>query len=231
MVYCACLFWCTGGWLAPAVQAAPSSAEVLDLLLLFRNNTAELNSLTADFRQEKRLELLAETLVSGGRLCMRQTPEGEMLLWEYTTPNVSGFIYENGENGQTQNQTRNKMRVWMRDRQSMRPATSQETKALGAMSTHVLTWMHADPDRLTKLYELALLPADDRTPEQTNEALPAGIRLVPRKANPFFSAIEVRFNPDMKSLYSLRLVEPHGDTTLLRFTNVTPNALPAFCQP
>lgn len=206
-------------------QASPPVVETADPLALlqrFREQNAGLHTLQAEFTQEKQLALLAETLVSSGRLCVSQSADSQRLLWEYTAPEVSGFVYDGV--GAT---------VWMRRRSAARTAGSTETQALAAMSAHVLTWVRADPDTLAGQYHLSFL-ALEQTPnaEGVAETLPAGVRLVPRKENPFFSAIEVRFSPTLESLHSLRLAEPAGDTMLLRFFHVVRNTPPApFCQP
>lgn len=193
--------------------------DPLALLRTFHDNNADLRTLVADFRQEKHLQLLADTLESSGRMCVRRTSDGDVLLWEYTAPEVSGFVCGKED-----------MRVWLRDRSAIRPASSGEQKALGAMSAQVLAWLQADPDRLKQAYDIAYLP-----PQQDSSgavAAPSGVRLAPRRGSPFFSAIEARFSPGMDTLHSLRLIEQQGDTTLLFFTGVARNVSPPpFCLP
>lgn len=212
----ALLFWaCALNLLSgqPLLAAEPADAAIL--LRTFRDNTAGTQTLTAQFRQQKTMALMAETLEAQGRMCVRQSPQGVALLWEYTSPSVSGFVYE--ENGV--------LWLWMRERAAIRPASDGESGLLRAMSDQIISWLRIDPESLARQYHLELLPAE-------SAALPQGVGLTPKRGNAFFSRLEVRFDPAVTRLHSLRLVEKEGDATLLVFSEEARNApLPDFCRP
>lgn len=232
--------WIWGGnTCVSTAQAAPDPA---DLLRRFRDNTAGTRTLMTLFQQQKTLALMAETLDAEGRMCVQQTPQGLSLLWEYTAPSVSGFVYD--EHGT--------LRLWLRDRTAIRPATDNESGLLRAMSEQILSWLRTNPELLARTYHLEWLPPTPvatpvATPAATSAATsstiaagaapaeqvwPHGVGLVPKRNNVFFSRLEVRFDPAVTRLHSLRLVEKEGDATLLLFSGELRNApLPDFCQP
>ena len=212
LVFCMVVLFTMVSLDAWAVSPELPASDPLAVLLLFRENNKTTHTLTASFHQEKQMALLTEPLESEGRFCIRQGNTGETLLWEYTSPAVSGFMYDNEG-----------IRLWMRERAAIRAAHNQEAIALKAMSTHVLAWLHADPEGLKRYYRFEPLASTEKG---------LGLRLLPRGQNPVFTSIEVHFSPSAEVLRSLRFVEPHGDTTRLEFDNVVRNQpLPAFCQP
>lgn len=193
----------------PAMAGDPGG-----LLRRFQAASEHTTTLVTDFRQEKTLALLNDTLISSGRMCLHQEGDNRVLLWEYTSPSISGFLFDNGT-----------FSVWTRDRASRHPASGNENKALRAMSEQILAWLRADIPALERQYRLEYLAPDDRHASE-------GLRLYPRNGTRVFSSLEVRFSPAMDSLSELVLTEAQGDFTRLLFTHTKRNApLPDACTP
>ena len=207
-----CLAWIC--LVPPAGVQAAEDGPAADLLEAVARKTKDIQSLSASFQQEKKLSFLEAPLRSVGRFCLVRSntdgEKGERLLWEYTTPAASGFLYENGAGF-----------LWMKERAALRPVSGQEDVLLKAMAEHILAWVKVDPGRLSALYHM----------ERPDPAVPR-LRLIPRQSGAFFSALDVLFAQDLRSVRSLIFVEKNGDSTRLNFDKTRVNApLPAYCRP
>lgn len=206
-----CLAW---GWVAPPAGVRAEDGPAAELLEMVAQETKNIRTLSASFRQGKKLSFLEAPLLSEGRFCLARDnadgAKGEYLLWEYVAPAVSGFLYENGKGF-----------LWMKDRAALRPVNGREGVLLKAMASHILAWVNVDPRRLSALYRMDR--PDPKAPR---------LRLIPRQAEAFFSALEVLFAPELRSVRSLTFVEKNGDSTRLDFDAARINApLPAYCRP
>ena len=199
---------------APALCAGNLSPE--EMLRRFQGHAAGIRTLQVAFTQHKYLALLDDTLISRGLLCVRHSPEGATLLWEYAEPEISGFFMNNDG-----------LQVWLRSRAARREASREERMALGGLSAQVLAWIRADADQLLRTYRVG-----SASPDARPHGADPGLRFVPLREG-LFSAIEVRFSPDLTRLSSLRLVEAGGgDDTLLLFESEQRNEpLGAVCLP
>lgn len=202
----------------PPVQAAENVTSVSasvptsppdDVTLLLEGVAAAnhgLTSLETTFTQRKYLSFLDEPLDSSGVLCFSRPknaqtdtpssiPKGR-IFWEYRSPELSGFVYENGQGS-----------LWVRDRSTIRPMQETEAAVFKTMAAHIMAWLEVRPDALRKLYAMTRLQ-DDGAP---------GLRLVPRRRTGFFQTLEVRFTPDLRQVESLIFQEQNGDSTRLLF--------------
>lgn len=175
---------------------------------------ARIRSLSADFMQEKRMDMLTRPLASQGYFCLRRgagtgesAAASDSLLWAYTKPLASGFIYRNGQGS-----------LWEGSPENRRPAGAEERTLITAILRHMLDWVRINPAALHAHYRMTR-PAPD-APE---------LHLSPLRQT-FFTRLEVLFTPDGSSVRRLIFVEPNGDTVRIAFSDTRVNQpLPGRC--
>lgn len=200
------LSWCF--FLITCFAPAAAQADNARMLLQrFQDASAHTRTLFVTFHQTKHLAILDDELLSEGLLCMHQTDTQKVLLWEYTSPSISGFAYEDGV-----------FSLWTRERSDKHQARGNEVVALRAMSKQILLWLQADVSTLEQTYTLDVLPPTEQNAYE-------GLRLTPKKPSRYFSFLEVRFDTSMETLRELTLFEPQGDFTRLAFTRTERNGL------
>ncbi len=215
--------WCSL-WLALlplAVPLSPVHAQTEDPALELLHQAAIRGTprqrLYAGFRQEKRVSVLTRPLISEGYFCYTRgaittgtdgAQGQERLLWAYTSPIPSGFIYEHGHGA-----------LWQGSPEQVRPAADpREAAAVTAMVQQVLQWLRPDPENLRHSYAL----------EQPDPRVPA-LLLQPRRPL-FFVRLEALFAPDLTSIRRLIFTEANGDSVRLDFTQTQRDGpLPPWC--
>jgi coenzyme F420-reducing hydrogenase beta subunit len=190
-------------------DAGRHDPEAVLLLEEAARSSANVTTLSVGFRQEKKLRILAQPLTSQGYLCVTRASaaHGERLLWAYTSPAPSGFVYENGQGF-----------LWETSPADKRPAGAQEAGVITAIVRHMLDWIQIDAKVLQQTYRLER-PAKD---------MPV-LLLHPRRQS-FFTKLEVVFAPSLDSVRSLTFFEAGGDTVRILFTDAHINRpLPERC--
>ena len=187
--------------------------------------SAGIGSLSADFVQEKSMAVLARPMTSQGYFCLRrgsqQAANGQVratkdehgfvsadsLLWAYTRPLASGFIYKDGRGA-----------LWEGKPESTRPANDREAAVITAIIKNILDWISIDPDALRATYRLERPQANTPT-----------LLLYPLRQS-FFARLEVTFADDLRSVRQLTFTERNSDSVRINFNNTHINeALPAPC--
>lgn len=208
-----------------AFAQEPQFAGAEALLDAAARQSAGIGSLSADFTQEKSMSVLARPMTSLGYFCLRrgsqQTANGQVratkdehgfvsadsLLWAYTRPLASGFIYKDGRGA-----------LWEGKPESTRPANDREAAVITAIIKNILDWISIDPAALRAAYRLER-PQADKTM----------LMLYPLRQS-FFARLEVTFADDLKSVRQLTFTERNGDSVRIVFNNTHINeALPAPC--
>lgn len=207
---------------AQAQGQTPENAEAL--LDAAASQSANIGSLSADFVQEKSMAVLARPMTSQGYFCLRRASmaagdqtrgakngngfeSADSLLWAYTRPLASGFIYKDGQGA-----------LWDNSPESTRPANERESTVITAIIRNILDWISIDPAALRATYRLERPQAD--APR---------LLLYPLRQS-FFARLEVTFADDLKSVRRLAFTERNGDAVSIVFSNTLINAaLPAPC--
>ena len=208
---------------AVAQEQPLASAEAL--LDAAAKQSAGIANLSADFVQEKSMAVLARPMTSQGYFCLsRGSHEGnahgraaskddngfetaDSLLWAYTRPLASGFIYKNGGGA-----------LWEGSPEATRPANERESTVITAIIRNILDWISIDPAALRATYRLERPQADKPM-----------LQLYPLRQS-FFARLEVTFADDLKSVRQLTFAERNGDTVRIAFNQTRVNeALPAPC--
>ena len=200
---------------APETRTDRNDPEAVLLLEEAARHSANMTTLSADFRQEKKLGILAQPLISQGFLCVTrdgQSPSAssvhkERVLWAYTSPAPSGFLYENGQGA-----------FWEKTPANKHATGSREAAAITALVRHILAWIQVDVHMLRQTYRL-------ERPEKDRPVL----LLHPRRQS-FFTKVEAEFAPDLAGMSRLTFFEANGDTARILFTDTRINqALPERC--
>ncbi|MDR1857117.1 MAG: outer membrane lipoprotein carrier protein LolA [Desulfovibrio sp.] len=203
-------------WLAIVLACTADFAVAAgadDLLKTVAERTRDTRTLHAAFRQERNLSILDRPLVSSGHLCVRRNPDdpaASSVLWAYTAPLASGFVWESG-----------KARRWGNEGQPVQ-ARDAEAALMDVIARQVLDWIAIDPAATAKRYQTETVD----TPQGP------GVRLRPREPgqSPFIAMTAI-FAPTLDRLAGLVFVDTNGDATTLRFENVQVNRpLPEECR-
>ena len=208
-----------------AVAQGQPFASAEALLDAAAKQSAGIANLSADFVQEKSMAVLARPMTSQGYFCLRRgSHEGDAhgraaskddngfetadsLLWAYTRPLASGFIYKNGKGA-----------LWEGSPEATRPANERESTVITAIIRNILDWISIDPAALRATYRLERPQADKPM-----------LLLYPLRQS-FFAKLEVTFAEDLKSIRQLTFAERNGDTVRITFKQTRVNeALPAPC--
>ncbi|WP_298997461.1 outer membrane lipoprotein carrier protein LolA [uncultured Desulfovibrio sp.] len=210
---------------ASAVAQEQPLANAEALLDAAAKQSAGITSLSADFVQEKSMAVLARPMTSQGYFCLRRAAQAanaqaratskddngfetaDSLLWAYTRPLASGFIYKNGRGA-----------LWEGSPEATRPANERESTVITAIIRNILDWISIDPAALRATYRLERPQADKPM-----------LLLYPLRQS-FFARLEVTFADDLKSVRQLTFAERNGDTVRIAFNQTRVNeALPAPC--
>ena len=208
-----------------AFAQEPSHASAEALLDAAAKQSAGIASLSADFVQEKSMAVLARPMTSQGYFCLRRGANAanaparaasrddkgfetaDSLLWAYTRPLASGFIYKNGKGA-----------LWEGSPEATRPANERESTVITAIIRNVLDWISIDPAALRATYRLERPQADKPM-----------LLLYPLRQS-FFASLEVTFSDDLRSVRQLTFAERNGDTVRIAFKQTRVNeALPTPC--
>ena len=213
-----------GGAVASAYAQEQTSASAEALLDAAARQSAGIGSLSADFVQEKSMAVLARPMSSQGYFCLRRGSQtasaqtrgskdengfepADSLLWAYTRPLASGFIYKDGRGA-----------LWEGKPEAIRPANEREATVITAIIKNILDWISIDPAALRATYRLERPHADKPM-----------LLLYPLRQS-FFAKLEVTFADDLKSLQQLIFTERNGDAVRIVFSHTRVNEpLPAPC--
>ena len=213
-----------GGAVAIARAQEPASASAEALLEAAARQSAGIMSLSADFMQEKSMAVLARPMTSQGYFCLRRGSlaasaqtrgtkdhngfeSTDSLLWAYTRPLASGFIYKDGRGA-----------LWEGKPEATRPANDREAMVITAIIKNILDWISIDPVALRATYKLERPQADKPM-----------LLLHPLRQS-FFARLEVTFADDLKSVRQLTFTERNGDAVRIVFSRTSVNEpLPAPC--
>ena len=153
--------------------------------------------------------ILMQPLTSQGFICITRSSaaHGERLLWAYTNPAPTGFIYENGQGA-----------LWETTPADKRASSSQEAGAITAIVRHIMAWIQIDAEMLQQAYRL----------ERPDKNMPV-LLLYPRRQT-FFTKLEASFTPFLDSMRQLTFFDANGDTVRIMFTDTQINQpLPERC--
>ncbi|MBQ9452886.1 MAG: outer membrane lipoprotein carrier protein LolA [Desulfovibrio sp.] len=203
---------------AAAEMAQNSETVAAQMLHRVAQYSSQIRTLRAEFVQEKRMSLLSRPLTSNGYFCLKRKGDsterhekhalGDSLLWGYTHPLASGFIFKNGQGA-----------FWDGSPDNCRPADKEGRMLMTAVLRHMIEWVRLNPAMLQSSYHI--ICPDSNIPE---------LHLYPLRQS-LFSKMEVLFSADFSRVLRLTFVESNGDSVRISFKNIYLNEpLPDHCN-
>jgi len=180
---------------AAPLRAAGAPDEVLARLA---RNAAGIETVQGAVRQEKRLEMFRDTVVSRGRFAYARP---DRLRWELTDPVVSGFVIT-GPSG----------RRWHGLTGKTEPFVLESDPMMRVVAGQILASVRADFNPLRKEYRISV-----------SSESPVTLQLEPLVPNPFVERVVVTFSKGAGHVESVAVHEKGGDRTTFSFTDVEVN--------
>lgn len=162
-----------------------------------------IHAVTSEFRQERRLAMLKEPVVSTGRFYYEKP---DKLRWEFISPDPSGFLV----NGKLAKQ-------WKGKNNPPEVFEPQQNSAIRAIVDQILAWTKADFAWIEQRYAVSIVKED-----------PIVLKLVPRssKEKKYIDYILISFEVDTNYANAIDIVEKGGDSTRIKFLNMIINNSP-----
>jgi outer membrane lipoprotein-sorting protein len=162
-----------------------------------------INAVASEFRQERRLAMLKEPVVSTGRFYYEKP---DKLRWEFISPDPSGFFV----NGKFAKQ-------WKGKNSSPEVFEPQQNSVIRAIVDQILAWTKADFTWIEHRYAVIVVKED-----------PIVLKLVPKssKERKYIDHILISFEADTNYANAVDIVEKGGDSTRIGFFNMIINNSP-----
>ncbi|MCK4503528.1 MAG: outer membrane lipoprotein carrier protein LolA, partial [Desulfuromonadales bacterium] len=178
-----------------------AEVELESLLAELKQAAAQTVTLSSPFEQEKYLDIFAEKLLSQGQFTYRKP---DQLRWELLTPVASGFVLR-GERGER----------WNRLSQEQEKFSITSDPIMGMIAQQLLAWARVDLDWLQERYRIELQGVE-----------PVTLHLYPlaKGEAEYIDYLQIEFAPDRSHVVVVQMVEPGGDSTTIRFTDVVINS-------
>lgn len=180
---------------AAPLRAAGPQDEVLARLA---RGAAGIETAQGRVRQEKRLEMFRDTVVSRGRFAYRRP---DRLRWELTDPVVTGFAISGGSG-----------RRWHGLTGKTEAFTLESDPMMRIVAGQILASVRADFSPLQKEYRISVASES-----------PVTLVLEPLVPNPFVERVTVTFSKGAEHVESVAVREKGGDQTTFSFTDVEVN--------
>lgn len=180
---------------AAPLRAAGAQDEVLARLA---RGAAGIVTVQGQVKQEKRLEMFRDTVVSRGRFAY-QSPD--RLRWELTDPVATGFVVT-GSTG----------RRWHGLTGKTEPFALESDPMMRVVAGQILASVRADFTPLQKEYRISV-----------SSESPVTLQLEPLVPNPFVERVTVTFSKAGEHVESVVVHEKGGDRTTFSFSDVEVN--------
>ena len=162
-----------------------------------------IKAIASEFRQERRLAMLKEPVVSSGRFYYEKP---DKLRWEFISPDPSGFFV----NGKLAKQ-------WKGKNNTPEAFDLQQNTLMRAIVDQLLAWTKADFAWIEQRYIISVLKENSIV-----------LKLVPRSSQEkkYIDHILVSFEADTHYTNAVDIIEKGGDSTRLTFFNMLINNSP-----
>jgi len=164
---------------------------------------SSVQAVASEFRQERRLAMLKEPVVSSGRFYYAKP---DKLRWEFLSPDPSGFLV----NGKLAKQ-------WKGKNNPPEAFDLQQNPVIQLIVDQLLAWTKADFAWIEQRYTVSVVKED-----------PISLKLVPRssKEKKYIDHILVSFEAATHYSNAVDIIEKGGDSTRIRFFNMIINNFP-----
>ena len=185
------------------LQAAEATIEprVTERLKRLESQLSSVQTLKADFVQEKQMAILENVLVLKGRITLQQP---DKVAWRVQSPIRYGMVIDGSA-----------LRQWSEDTQAVQQFSLAGNPVFAAAVKQIQSWFSGNYLALTHEFEVAIL-AD----------APLAVQFTPRKSSPAREVVRrivMRFGPDERFLKSLEVEETGGDKMNLVFRETALN--------
>jgi outer membrane lipoprotein-sorting protein len=178
-----------------------ASTNAQDFLAKFEDRFSLINTLQADFVQEKELSLFNRKIVIKGVLCFDKP---DIFAWHVTEPIVYSMVID----GKT-------IRQWDEETRKVQTLHVESNPALQTMIVRMREWFTGNFTGFLEDYDVKI-----------ESEVPAIIIFVPKKTSPAADVIErvrIIFKGDGSYLDQIEISEKGGDNTVLIFGDVVFN--------
>ena len=157
-------------------------------------------TVTSEFRQERRLAMLKEPTLAGGRFYYEKP---DKLRWEFADPVPSGFLV----NGKLAKQ-------WKGKDNPGEVFDIQQNPVIRLIVDQIVAWTKADFVWIEERYSITVVKEN-----------PIALKLVPRssKEKKYIDYLLISFEADTEYVNAVGIIEKGGDSTSIRFTHMVVN--------
>jgi outer membrane lipoprotein-sorting protein len=162
-----------------------------------------IHAVASEFRQERRLAMIKEPVVSTGRFYYQKP---DKLRWEFISPDPSGFLV----NGKLAKQ-------WKGKSKPPEAFDLQQNQVIRLIVDQLLAWTKADFAWIEQRYVVSVVKED-----------PIALKLAPRSSQEkkYIDHILISFETDTHYANAVDIFEKGGDSTRIRFSNMIINNSP-----
>lgn len=182
----------------PAIPAEQGKTE--DVLLRIKNASSGIETLSGDFIQKKKIEILKNTPDTSGKFYYKKP---DCLRWEILEPVEMGFVVNGGQG-----------KKWRKKDNRSKKFDVAKEPIIGVISSQVFAWAKGDFEKLKEGYELSILGES-----------PIEVKLVPLSPveKKYVSSIILRFSITDNYVEQLEINETKGGCTQILFSNMVIN--------
>jgi outer membrane lipoprotein-sorting protein len=202
-VLCLCLFWIPASPASAGSETAPEAlSDVREVLLRLEDRVSGVQTLTADFIQEKHLVVLDEPLVLRGTIFM-QTPDH--FAWIVREPLRYSMVIR----GEVVHQ-------WDEDTQRIQKMSLSKNPVFKTAIRQMRDWLSGAYGSMLGEYDVTILGRE-----------PISLEFVPREtalAREMIDRVKVVFDRDEHYIRQIQILEKRGDRTVLTFVNTLLNS-------
>jgi outer membrane lipoprotein-sorting protein len=190
--------WAIVCLLLAAAAPLPAAGPQDEVLARLARGAAGIETVQGSVKQEKRLEMFRDTVVSRGRFAYRSP---DRLRWELTDPVATGFVI-----------TGSKGRRWHGLTGKTEPFSLESDPMMRVVAGQILASVRADFSPLQKEYRISV-----------SSASPVTLLLEPLVPNAFVERVTVTFSKESDHVESVAVREKGGDQTTFSFSDVEVN--------
>ena len=193
-----CLHWVSASAEAPAIEEAldaPSNIE--EVLARLERKLSAMQTLKADFIQEKRLAILDRPLVLKGTIFMQKPA---LFAWHVREPLRYSMVIRDEV-----------IRQWDEDTDQVEEVSLSRNPAFKMAIRQMRGWFSGAYKSMLGEYEVTVIGED-----------PISLEFIPRKSAAMRETIDsltIIFDNDERYIRQMRIMERKGDSTVLSFVN------------
>jgi outer membrane lipoprotein-sorting protein len=198
LIIALCLYWISASADPRAIEQAPDApSNIEEVLARLEEKVSAMQTLKADFIQEKKLAVLDRPLVLKGTIFMQKP---DLFAWHVTEPLRYAMVIR-----------KEIIRQWDEDTDQVEEISLSKNPAFKMAIAQMRGWFSGAYKSMLGEYEVTVVEED-----------PISLQFIPRKASFAREAIDsltVVFESDERYIRQIRIMEKRGDSTLLTFVD------------